>query len=475
VLSDSGGGYGGDGGGTSGGGGETIGFADGGAGGGQSCGGPTDSGGNGDTDGGDFNVSAGGGGGGGYCGGGGGEARTYQNDYCHGAGGGGASGIINRGYSTSISTGGGNSGDGLIEVEYAQAPADPQNAAQTVQGDDEIDLTWDENSNGGPVDDYDVQVSEDGGSYSTVVSTYSGTSYTYTADPAANEHRFRVRANNSDGSSGFTYSETVATDATNLAVTGTARSEISFAWDGVRDATGYEVLRAEATGSAVADYTSVATPTTSPYTGTGLEDGERYYYRVRATYPGTDSQLTAEVNASTPLPAPTHETLDKSTPREVRIGYTLNDNSTDGDIRIERSADGGTTWTESASITDLSTTEYTDTGLLDGQEYTYRLTRRTDHVETGSATASAITILPAPTDLTNPTIGEASAEYAWTATHNQGQTRVEYRRAVEGDSWTTYETVGNETESATVDGLLNGEQYEGRVVAETDDAETEDE
>jgi len=411
--------------------------------------------------------NAGGGGGGGWYGGGGGIGGGNG-----GYGGGGGSNYTG-GLDTVARNEQGTTYDHEVQISYQIAPYKPINVTQTVVGDDTIDLSWDDDPSGGDAENYRVEAKEDESAYSFVTNT-SSQAYTYTADPATNTHRFRVRASNSVGSSSFGYTLAVDTDPTGLSVADISSSQVSLSWDAVRDAADYDVFRAETLGSAESDYTLVATEATSPYTDTGLEDGERYYYRVRAAYPGTDSQLTAEVNASTPLPAPTVEALDWSTPREVGIGYTLNDNSTDGDIRIERSADGGTTWTEVATITDLSATEYADTGLLDGQEYTYRLTRRTDHVEAKSATMSAITVLPAPTDLTTPTIGETSAEYAWTATHNQGQTRVEYRRAGEGDSWTTYETVGNETASATVDGLLNGERYEGRVVAQTDDAETED-
>ena len=411
----------------------------------------------------------GGGGGGGWYGGGGGS-----DDASVGAGGGGGSNYDDGLTTVETNQRGGSNAQEVI-ISYTVLPEAPLNTSQTVTGDDAIDLSWDENTSAGNPSDYDIQVSEDGGSYTQVANVSGSTTYSYSASPSTNSHRFRVRASNSAGTSDWAYTETVATDPTNLSVTGTAQSEISLAWDSVRDATGYEVLLAEASGDAASDYSSEATPAAAPYTITDLEDGERYYARVRATYSGTDSQLTNEVDATTPLPAPALDAPNASTPREITIPYTLEDNSTDGDVLVERSADGGATWSEIATVTDLSATAYTDAGLLDGREYTYRLTRRTDHAETTSATVSAITILPAPTNLAPTTIGDTSVGYAWDATHNQGQTRVEFRRAGEGDDWTTYETVSNGTEAATIDGLLTGEQYEGRVVAQTDFTETEDE
>ncbi|EMA69327.1 Fibronectin type III domain protein [Halorubrum aidingense JCM 13560] len=232
------------------------------------------------------------------------------------------------------------------------------------------------------------------------------------------------------------------------------------------------MLRAESSGSDPADYTAVATPSASLYTDTDLEDGEQYYYRVRAIYSGTPSQPTGEVDATTPLPSPTIDTLDTTTAREISVEYTLPDDSTDGDLTIERSEDDGATWTTIATVTDLSATTYTDTGLLDGEEYTYRLTR-----DTGDASAesidSAITDLPAPTVLAPDAAGDTHLGVSWDATHNNGDTRVEYREDDSGD-WVTHTTVARDTEQATVDGLLNGQLYGIRVVAETDHAESED-
>ena len=57
-------------------------------------------------------------------------------------------------------------------------------------------------------------------------------------------------------------------------------NQLTLNWDEVDGAAGYYVYRAEASGSTKADYTQVADVSAPPYTDTGLEDGERYYYRV---------------------------------------------------------------------------------------------------------------------------------------------------------------------------------------------------
>lgn len=62
----------------------------------------------------------------------------------------------------------------------------------------------------------------------------------------------------------------------------TTEDELTLDWDEVSNASGYFVYRAQSSGSSTSDYTQVADVTSPPYTETGLEDGEKYYYRVSA-------------------------------------------------------------------------------------------------------------------------------------------------------------------------------------------------
>ncbi|MEE6210861.1 LamG-like jellyroll fold domain-containing protein [Salarchaeum sp. III] len=190
-----------------------------------------------------------------------------------------------------------------------------------------------------------------------------------------------------------------------------ASEDVALSWALPPGVKATEVYRAEDSGSATGDYSRIASLSNgeTTYTDSSLVDGESYYYRIRATYENTASNLTEEQVATTTLPAPTLDSLDAGTLREITVSYTLPDNSTDGDIVIERSTDGGATWTTVATITDLSKTSYTDTGLLDGVSYTYRLQRRTDHASAESGTLSATTILPAMTGLSVSGVDSTSA------------------------------------------------------------------
>ncbi|UIO98905.1 hypothetical protein Hbl1158_10200 [Halobaculum sp. CBA1158] len=361
------------------------------------------------------------------------------------------------------------------------SPPAPATASQTVVDDEEIEVSWDGVAE---ADDYQLQVSEDGGGFTTVA-TPTATSVTYTAAASTNTHEFRVRARANQTESEWTATETVATDPSSLVVTDESSSEIDLAWDGARDADEYAVYRGETSGATVGDYTEIATTTATTYTDASIDstDGESYFYRVQARYSGgVDSALSNEAEGTTPLPAPSIDSLDDSTQREITVTYSLNDNATDGDVLIERSTDGGATWSAVATITDLSATEWTDTGLDDGTEYSYRVTRRTDHAEATSGTATATTIAPEPV-LDTAVIDEAAGDVIDITGTDTGNSELRHvievlRVDLVGDSWTeTGEEIpaqagdGNEITGSTA-ALLDGERYRVRLRTEYPDATT---
>jgi len=345
-----------------------------------------------------------------------------------------------------------------------------RNVAQSVNGDDDITITWTDES-----DDADlqrIQVREDGGTWTDVTTVSPGVeSVSYAADPAVNEHTFRVRAELTDGTAtAWTATATVATDPTSLTETTASGSQVDLSWTGARDANDYVVYRAEASGSTTADYTQVATVGATSYSDTGRENGERYYYRVQAVYGGTDSQLSNEADTTTALSAPTIDSLDDSVEDAITVAYSLADNSTDGDVLVERSTDGGSTWATVATVTDLQQTSVTDTGRDDGTQYTYRVTRRTDHVESASGTATATTVAPAPT-LDGITVSGDVLTVDGTDTGDaELRHEIEVQRTnTTGSSWSQS---GSDIAAVSGDGnaisgdtaaLLDGEQYDVRL------------
>lgn len=329
---------------------------------------------------------------------------------------------------------------------------------------------------------------QDGSTYdydnsaSTTLST-GETTYTLSGfDAAAGNRIWPVfEPDNSDVVSTSELSEPTSIKAvppdapSNLAASAASGDQNDLSWDdNANSEDGFYVYRAQSSGSTASDYTQIADlpADTTSYSDTGLEDGERYYYRVSAYNSVGESDLSNEADATTTLPSASDVTLDDSNEGEITVSWTRNDDSPDGEWEVYRSTDGslGTVISDGLSPT---TTSITDTGLNDGERYWYTVRRITDHASADSSQAAATTVLPAPTSLSSPAHTAGSIDLEWAATHNYGDTRVEYRPTDES-AWTTDQTVSRTTESATVDGLRNGEAYDLRVVAQTEHVEEVD-
>lgn len=261
----------------------------------------------------------------------------------------------------------------------------------------------------------------------------------------------------------------------NLSTTVVSGDQVDLSWtDNASSEDGFYVYRAQSTGSTTADYTQIAdlAADTTTYSDTGLEDGEKYYYRVSAYNEFGESDLSNEADAITDLPAASNVTLDASVEDEIAVSWTRNDDSPDGEWEVYRSTDG-TLGTLAADTLALSTTSFTDTGLSDGEKYYYTVRRVTDHASSDSGQPSAVTVLPAPTSLASPAHTADSIDLSWTDNHDYGDTQVQYKPS-DVTSWTTFSTLAIGTNAETVTGLRNGELYDLRVLAHTEHTTTED-
>lgn len=360
--------------------------------------------------------------------------------------------------------------------DFAYTTPDPPNApvdvSQTVTGNTAISVTASEDTSGGSVDQFRIEVSEDDGAWTHVaLVSPAGMPYEYAATASVDTHRFRIRAENGGGNSDWTYTTTKSTDITTVTPTNVTATSVALSWDQADDATEYDVLIAESTGSSEGDYAVDQTVTGTSATVSGLENGERYHLRPIARYPQDDS-LGVEVAITTDVVPPVIDSIDTSVQREITVHYSVQDNSSDGNVVVKISQDGGSTWSQSKSV-EISQTQATFTALPDGEEYTVVIERSTDHESAQSNAETAKTILPPPLDLTHPQVGATTADYSWTPQHNNGDTRLEYKPS-DTSEWQHGPVVGHEETTATVTGLRNLEEYDTRVVATTDHAETED-
>ena len=283
-------------------------------------------------------------------------------------------------------------------------------------------------------------------------STVTGTSYTNTSYiENGNTYYYKVRALKSDGTAGawssivsVTYKQTLPAPT----VTGgnDSQGRPTLTWNAVTGAAKYEVYRAR---SRSGEYIKYSTVTGTSYTNTSyIEDGNTYYYKVRALKSdGTAGAWSSIVSvtyraASTgTLSAPTVTGGNDSQGRP-----TLTWNAVSGAAKYEvyraRSRSG-----EYIKYSTVTGTSYTNTSYIeDGNTYYYKV-RALDADGTAGAWSSIVSVayraastgtLSAPT-VTGSTDSQGRPTLKWNAVTGAAKYEI-YRSYSRDGSYSKYST-----------------------------------
>ena len=283
-------------------------------------------------------------------------------------------------------------------------------------------------------------------------STVTGTSYTNTSYiENGNTYYYKVRALKSDGTAGawssivsVTYKQTLSAPS----VTGgnDAQGRPTLTWNAVSGAAKYEVYRAR---SKDGDYIKYSTVTGTSYTNTSyIEDGNTYYYKVRAL----DANGTAGAWSSiVPVTYRTASTGTLSAPtvtggNDAQGRPTLKWNAVSGAAKYEvyraRSKDG-----DYIKYSTVTGTSYTNTSYIeDGNTYYYKV-RALDANGTAGAWSSIVSVtyravstgtLSAPT-VTGGTDSQGRPTLKWNAVTGAAKYEV-YRSYSRDGSYSKYST-----------------------------------
>jgi fibronectin type 3 domain-containing protein len=154
--------------------------------------------------------------------------------------------------------------------------------------------------------------------------------------------------------------------------------QVALNWSASSGATGYIVKRATVSGG---PYATIASPSSTTYTNTGLINGTTYYYVVSAVNSAGESGNSPQVSA-TPLPptppptpaAPTSVTASSGPPKggvTLRWSQSTTPGVTQNNI-YRRTSSGSYLSTPTATIS--AATSYVDTKLTSGSTYCYQVT-----------------------------------------------------------------------------------------------------
>src|SRR2546426_932858 len=332
----------------------------------------------------------------------------------------------------------------------AVAPSSPTGLAATAVASSQISLSWTApaDNGGSAVTGYKIERTTDGGTtWSILVANTGSTATTYSDTGLAHTttYTYRVSAINSVGTGSASNSASATTLAvapsspTGLAATAVSSSQISLSWsvpadNGGSPLTGYKVERSTDGGTTwtilVANTGSAATA----YSDTGLTHTTTYTYRVSAINSVGTSSTSSTAPATTLAVAPSTPTgLTATTVSASQISLSWsapadNGGSAISGYKVERSTDGGTTWSTIVPNSGSASTAYSDTGLAHGVTYAYKVSA-VNSVGTSSPsnTASATTLAVAPstpTGLTATTVSSSQVSLTWTAPADNGGSAV---------------------------------------------------
>ena len=172
-------------------------------------------------------------------------------------------------------------------------------------GDGQVTLSWSAVSG---ATSYSVKQSVTSGGPYTTIATPSGTSQLVTGLTNGTTYYFVVSASNAAGESANSVQASgtpqQSLPAAPSGLTATAGdAQVALSWSAVSGASGYVVKQSAFSGG---PYTTIATPTGTSHTVTGLTNGTIYYFVVSATNAAGEGAASSEVSATpqSVLPAP---------------------------------------------------------------------------------------------------------------------------------------------------------------------------
>ncbi|MCC7431360.1 fibronectin type III domain-containing protein [bacterium] len=314
---------------------------------------------------------------------------------------------------------------------------------------------------------FQIQRSTDGTNFTEIATVQKDTTnYTDSGLLTSENYTYRVKAFTNSNSSAFATSQAVQTSfpaPSNLQFLALSDSEVRLTWN---DNSGFEQgfkIERKTENSGFTEIATLPTNTTN-YTDSGLFTSENYTYRVKAFNTLNSSAFTTSQAVQTSFPAPSNLQIVSLSDSQVKL--TWNDNSGfEQGFKIEKKT-GSNTFTEIATLP-TNTTNYTDSGLLTSENYTYRVKAFNTLNSSAFATSQAVqTSFPAPSNLQIVSLSDSQVKLTWNdnTSFEQG---FKIERKTENSGFTEIATVPKDTTNYTDSGLLTSENYTYRVKAFT--------
>lgn len=354
----------------------------------------------------------------------------------------------------------------LPNAAKAQAPAAPTGLTATA-GAGQVALAW--NAVSGTYIQYSVyRGTSPGQENATAIQTYlSNPNWTDTGVTGGVTYYYTVTVSSYGGPQSAYSNEASGTPTASLPAVpsgvGAAPGDgqVSISWTTVTGAASYNVKRSATSGG---PYTTLSSPTASPYTDTTVTNGTTYYYVVSAVNTAGESGNSGEVSAM-PQPIPVIPTGVSAAAGNLQISMSWTASPGATSYSIWRGAAAGGEGNTAYSTVNNGN-GFTDTGLQSGATYYYQVSASNS---TGSSVRSAeVSATPygAPPAVTGLTAagGNRQAALNW-ATTPGATTYSIYRGLSAGAEGATPVQAGVNVSNFTDANLSGGVTYYYRVAA----------
>ena len=296
------------------------------------------------------------------------------------------------------------------------------------------------------------------------------TAFTDTGLLDGTQYYYRVLAFNTGGFSTYSNEQSAITtlnSPTALTATTVSSSQINLTWtDNSASESGYKIEQSPVDNL---HYTEIATvgPNVTSYSATGLTEGTKYYYRVRAYNANTISGYSSEKNATTlwniPV-APSELRITTLQPNTIIIAWTDNSGNEAG-FKIQRKQ-GATGAYGDLTTTGANATQYGDTTVTDGTSYYYRVCATNSAGDSAySNEISGITPLSMPTSLSATAVSSSQINLTWVDNSSSESGYTIEHSPVDNLHYTEVGTVWANVTSYSDTGLSEGTKYYYRVRA----------
>ena len=353
-------------------------------------------------------------------------------------------------------------------------PVAPSALALRLAGDTRFDLAWSDNSNN--EEGFQIERRLSTSTVYTLVETIGPNFEVYSDITVARDAKYfyRVRAFNNEGFSSYTNIVNGMTPPIapgSLAAKPVSTKRIDLTWiDKSNTEESIEIERG--LPSSPQTYARIATlgPNATAFSDTGLTQNTKYFYRLRASNSGGQSEYSAAVNATT-LPIPPNEPsrLAATTISSSQIALVWRDNSDNEDgFAIERKI-GETGVYIQVALVGAEVRSFTSATLNPNTKYYYRVrayNRGGESAFTKEVSATTLPLRPnAPSLLAATTVSNTRIDLAWQDNAaNEDSFKIERRNGTTG-TFALIATVGANANKYSDLGLVSNTVYSYRVYA----------